>query len=398
MNAIDFKAEAEALREELIARRRDLHRHPELAFEEHRTAALIAEELNHLGLEVQTGIGKTGVVGILEGDHAGPTVLYRADMDALPVHEQNEVDYASQTPGVMHACGHDGHVTIALGVAKLLAQHRDRIAGRVKFVFQPAEEIGAGALAMVQDGVLKDPAPEVVLGLHLWNPLPMGRIGVAEGGVMAGCAIFQVIIKGRGGHAALPYETIDPVVCAGQLVTALHGLVGRKINLLESAAVLSVTSIQTSSHAYNVIPDQVEIRGTFRTLNAETGQLIAEQIRQMSEAAGQSAGCAVEVTITHQTAPVMNHPAVVARVRQSAAALWGEDYLDATARTMAAEDVSYLMSDVPGAYLFLGSSNPARGLTYGHHHPCFDFDEEALPRGVALMMAAIAGYVMNDAE
>lgn len=394
----NFRAEAEALREELIARRRDLHQYPELAFEEVRTAGIIAEELGRLGLEVQTGVGKTGVVGILEGDQDGPTVMYRADMDALPIQEENEVEYASRTPGKMHACGHDGHVTIALGVAKLLSQQRDSLAGRVKFVFQPAEEGGVGALAMVNDGVMTGPPPDVVLGLHLWNPLPIGTLGVAEGAVMASCSIFRVLVKGRGGHAALPYTTNDPVICTAQLVNALHALVGRRVNLMDGLAVLSVTSLVTSSTTYNVIPDQVEILGTFRTLHNDTALLIEQQIREISASVCQSWGCAEEVTVEHKTFPVVNDADVTARVRQVFAGSFADCTLDTTARTMASEDVSYLMNDAPGMYFFVGSSNAERGLTYGHHHPRFDFDEDALPLSVALMSAAVADYLTGDGK
>jgi amidohydrolase len=396
MSGIDFRAEAAALRDEMVARRRDLHRHPELAFEEVRTAALIANELRNLGLEVQTGVGRTGVVGILEGDQDGPTILYRADMDALPIQEENDVDYASQTPGVMHACGHDGHVTIALGVAKLLMRQRGQMAGRVKFVFQPAEETGAGARAMIDDGVLIDPAPDVTIGLHLWNPLPIGEVGIAEGAVMAGSSVFQIIIQGRGGHAAMPYTTIDPVVCASQVVMALHALVGRRFNAMEGAVVLSVTSLETSSKAYNVIPDQVEIRGTFRTFDAGVSRQLEQYICETTEALCRSMNCSVKVRVDHQTFPVVNHPEMVARLRRLFGRMIGEDRLDTKARTMAAEDVSFLMNDKPGVFFFLGSSNTDRGLNYGHHHPRFDFDEDALPLGVALMSAALADFVLND--
>src|SRR5689334_17777202 len=240
---MDFKAQAEALRDELIARRRDLHMHPELGFEEVRTAGIVAEELRQLGLEVQTGVGKTGVVGILEGAHDGPTVLVRADMDALPILEENTFEYASTVPGKMHACGHDGHTTIALGVAKLLSQQRDNLAGCVKFVFQPAEEIVSGAKAMVADGVLQNPRPEVTLGLHLWNSMPLGKLGVGAGPVMAGAYTFTIKIVGKGSHAAQPSAGIDPVVCAGQMIGALQTIVSRNVDALDNA-VISVTRVQ----------------------------------------------------------------------------------------------------------------------------------------------------------
>lgn len=261
--AIDWLAQAQALRSELVARRRDLHQHPELAFEERRTASLVAAELSALGLEVQTGIGKTGVVGVLEGAQDGMTVLVRCDMDALPIHEANTAEYASQTPNTMHACGHDGHVAIGLGVAKLLAARRDQLAGRVKFVFQPAEEIAAGANAMLADGVLAAPAPQIALGLHLWNNMPVGTVGVTEGAAMASANDFTVTVRGVGGHGALPDETRDPIFAAAQIISALQAIVSRNVSGLDTA-VLSVCNIH-GGDAMNVIPSEVTFGGTFRT-------------------------------------------------------------------------------------------------------------------------------------
>ena len=398
MAQLDFKAEADAMRDQLIARRRDLHRHPELAFEELRTAAIVAETLDELGLEVQTGVGKTGVVGILEGAADGPTVLYRADMDALPIEEANDVEYASTTPGVMHACGHDGHVTIGLGVAQLLSQHRDKIAGRVKFVFQPGEEGAGGAKAMVDDGVLNDPAPDIVLGMHLWNEAPLGKVGVAEGSIMAGSAKLHIVVKGRGGHGAMPHAAIDPVACAAQLITALHTMVGRRFDALNDPVVLSVTSVQSSSDAFNVIPQAVELRGTLRIMNMETSEKLESYIRETCSSVCSAAGCEADVDITYITIPVVNHADVVKQVRRVCSELIGVDSLDTGIRTMAAEDVSFLMADKPSMYVFVGSSNEDKGLSYAHHHPKFDFDEDALPLSVALMSAAVAGYVMDHGE
>jgi amidohydrolase len=395
---IDFKAQANAIRAELVARRRDFHQHPEIAFEETRTASIIAEELHRLGMEVQTGVAKTGVVGLLEGAHDGPTVLYRADMDALPVQEQNEVEYASRVPGKMHACGHDGHVTIALGVAKLFSQHRDQIKGRVKFVFQPGEEGAGGALAMISAGVLKNPVPDVCLGLHLWTPLPIGTVGVADGAVMSGSSIFTLTIRGKGGHAALPHTTVDPVACSSQLINALETIVGRRMDAMAGAVVLSVTGVRTSSHSHNIIPESVEIKGTFRTFNAFTSEMLEQHIRDVSHSVCESMYCTVDIAIRHLTIPLVNDPDITKRLRRVFSRMMDEECLDEEARTMASEDFSYFLDDVPGTYIFVGASNKQRGLTYGHHHPRFDFDEDALPLSVALMSAAIADYVLPKAS
>lgn len=389
---IDYVAEAEAMRDELIARRRDFHMHPELAFEEHRTSGIVAEVLNELGLEVQTGVGQTGVVAILDGAKDGPTVLVRADMDALPIVEENATEYVSQTPGVMHACGHDGHTAIGLGVARLLNQYRDQIAGRIKFVFQPAEEIGAGALAMVKDGALQGPRPDVSLGLHLWNSMPVGEVGVADGPTMAGSSDFKIVITGRGGHGALPDTTIDPVVCAAQMVTAFQTIIARNVSPLETG-VVTVATIH-GGHAHNVIPGSVELTGTLRAFTIAVRDLIATRVEEIARGIAQAMNCEVSVQIRHLTIPLANHPEVGARVRPVVSQIVGEQGLHFDARTMGGEDMSYFMDDIPGMYLFVGSANAERGLDYAHHHPRFDFDEDALPLGVALLAAAVGEYVL----
>lgn len=393
MNNINFMAEAEALRDELIARRRDFHQYPELAFEEFRTAGIVAQELTELGLEVQTGVGKTGVVGLLEGDQDGPTVLVRADMDALPILEENEVSYASTMPGKMHACGHDGHTTIALGVAKLLSQHRDQIAGRVKFVFQPAEEIVGGAKAMVEEGVLENPRPDVALGLHIWNSMPLGTLGVADGAVMAGSSIFTLRITGKGGHGAAPHQTIDPIVCAAQIITAFQTIVSRNTDPLDGA-VISVTQVNAGT-AFNVIPQDVEMRGTVRTFKLETSDLIASRMREIADGISAAMGCTAHLDIVHNVFPVSNDPQVTARAREVFRPFVGDEGLDLKERTMGAEDVGVFMQDIPGLYFFLGAKVPDQEAYYGHHHPRFDFDENALPLGVALMSAAVADYIFS---
>lgn len=394
MTSIDFRADAEALRDELIARRRDFHMHPELAFEEVRTAGIVAQELTALGLEVQAGVGKTGVVGMLEGDKDGPTILVRADMDALPILEENEASYASQSPGKMHACGHDGHTTIALGVAKLLSQHRDKIAGRIKFVFQPAEEIVGGARAMIADGVLTDPRPDVTLGLHLWNSMPLGILGVGEGPVMAGSSVFTLKITGKGGHAASPHQSVDPVVCAAQIITAFQTIVSRNNDPLDGL-VISVTWLHTGT-AFNIIPQDVELRGTMRFFKLEVRELLERRMQEIAEGIAAAMGCVAEMHIEHNVLPVVNNPDVTQRAREVFKKYVGESGLNTIERTMGAEDVGLLMDDIPGTYFFLGAAVPNQEDYYGHHHPKFDFDENALPLGVALLTAAVADYVLPD--
>jgi amidohydrolase len=392
MTAINFQVEAESLRDELIARRRDLHMHPELGFEEFRTAGIVAEELTRLGLEVQTGVGKTGVVGILDGAKDGPTVLVRADMDALPIQEENDCEYVSTVPGKMHACGHDGHTTIALGVAKLLTQRRDQIAGRVKFVFQPAEEVVGGAKAMIADGVLENPRPDISVGLHLWNGMPIGQIGVADGPVMAGSSTFTLTITGRGGHAASPQTTADPVVCAAHLITAFQTILSRNMNPLDSA-VISVTQLQAGT-AFNIIPQTVQMNGTIRTFKLDVRDLVEKRMQEISQSLCAAMNCTAELNINHHVLPVANDPQVSQRLRAVFRRYVGDDGLVMDERTMGSEDVGLLMDTIPGMYFFVGAEVPDQDVYYGHHHPRFNFDENALPLSVALLASAVAEYVL----
>jgi amidohydrolase len=391
---IDFKAQAEALKDEVIAFRRDFHKHPEIGFEEIRTAGIIAGELQNLGLEVQTGIGKTGVVGILEGAKDGPTVMYRADIDALPMQEANDVEYASTIPGKMHACGHDSHAAIGLGIAKLYAANRDKMAGRIKFVFQPAEELGAGAKAMIEDGVLESPRPDVALGLHVWNSMPIGLVGVTEGPSMASASTFDITINGVGGHGAHPDDTADPVICAAQLITAWQTIVSRNVSPLDTA-VISVTKMK-GSDAFNIIPDKVELGGTTRAFKPEVRDLIEKRMHEIADSLCAAMGCKAELTIRHLIPPVENDSKVAARVRKTFANIMPAEKILTEERTMGAEDMAYLIEDIPGTFVFLGSMNEELGRNFSHHHPRFDIDEDCLASGVALLSAAIADYVMPE--
>ncbi|GIK29413.1 MAG: amidohydrolase [Anaerolineae bacterium] len=392
MSKIDFVPEAEALREEMVAVRRDLHMHPETAFEEVRTAGIVAQTLSSLGLEVQTGVGKTGVVAMLDGSDDGPTVLVRADMDALPIEEANKVDYVSQTAGKMHACGHDAHTAIGLAVAKMLTKHKDRIHGRVKFVFQPAEEIARGAQAMIEDGALANPRPDVSLGLHVWNTLPLGRLGVADGPTMAGSSLWTATLTGKGAHGAAPHLGIDPVVCAAHIITALQTIVSRNVDPMDTA-VVSATQVHAGD-THNVIPQTAVLTGTMRSFKTEVRDLVTQRMDEIIRGVAASFGCEADFQIEHRTGPVVNHADVGNRLRPLFSDIVGADNLDLTTRTMGGEDMSFFMTDVPGMYFFVGSANEARGLNYGHHHPQFDIDEDVLPLGAALLATAVAEYVI----
>ena len=378
--------EAQALYADLITWRRDLHQHPELGFQERRTAGVIAQVLRELGLEVQTGIAETGVVALLEGGRPGRTLLLRWDMDALPIEEATGAPYASLEPGRMHACGHDGHVAIGLGVARLLHAHRAELPGRVQLVFQPAEEGLGGAQRLIDAGVLDSPRAEVALGVHLWNARPVGWMGVPDGPMMAGADVLEIEILGKGGHGATPHQTHDPVVAAAQVVSALQTIVARNTDPL-ATAVVSITQLR-AGEAFNVIPDRAILRGTVRTFDPAVRQTVLRRIEEVAVGVSAAMGCAAQVRLTHLTPPVINDPQVAARVRAVARRLFGDEPLDETERSMVSEDMAFFLQAVPGCFVFVGSANAARGLDAAHHNPSFDFDEAALPRAVALLSAA----------
>ena len=388
---IDFLKEAEQLFGYTQDLRRDFHRFPEIGFQEYRTAGVVARELTNLGLEVTTGVGKTGVVALLEGDQSGPVALIRFDMDALPINEETGVEYASQNPGLMHACGHDGHTAIGLTVARLLHAHRNELAGTLKLVFQPAEEGLGGAESMIADGVLQNPRPDLTLSLHLWNEAPFGRISVTPGPAMAAADVFRIRISGKGGHGANPHLAVDPVLAAAQVVTALQSIVARNVSPLKSA-VISVTTIH-GGEAFNVIPPEVKMEGTIRTFEPEVRARLLERFDQVIQNVAGGLGCQAQIEILHITPPVINDAQSSARVQQVAKAVLPECELATDYRTMGSEDMSFMMQEIPGCYFFIGSANSERGLDYPHHHPKFDIDERALVYGSALMAAATADFL-----
>lgn len=389
---IDYLEEARALFPYTQAMRRDFHIHPELGFHEIRTGGIVAKELEALGLEVTKGVGKTGVVALLEGGRPGPTLLVRFDMDALPILEETGAQYASENKGVMHACGHDGHTAIGLTVAKILENHRDQIPGTIKFCFQPSEEgfngeECGGNEMMMRDGVLDAPHVDKTLALHLWNDRPLGWVGVGAGPVMAGAELFTIKLSGRGGHGAAPHLTIDPIVAAAQLVTALQTIAARNVAPLD-AAVVSVTTLNSGT-AFNVIPQEAELTGTIRTFDLSVRKTVLERFEQIVRGTAETLGCAVEIQVTRVTPSVLNDPSLAHTVQETVKQLLPSADLETKGyMTMGAEDMAFMQEKVPGCYFFVGSNNHERHLDYGHHHPKFDFDEDALPRAAALMAAA----------
>lgn len=367
--------------------RRDFHRHPELGFQEKRTAQVITRELEKLDhLELKTGIAETGISAFLEGDPSGPVILLRFDMDALPIQEENEEEYASENKGVMHACGHDGHMAIGLSAARLLHDQREHLSGSVKFIFQPAEEGLGGAQRMIQEGILEDPAPDIVLALHLWNEKPLGWFGISDGPMMAASEIFQVRIVGKGGHGANPHEAIDPILAASQIVTNIQSIVSRELSPLEPG-VISVGSIHGGS-AHNVIPSEVQLEGTIRTFNPQTREYVLERFEEIVSGIAESHGCRSEIKLEKLSPAVSNDPEIAGKVRSVVSRLFPDARLDETYRTMTSEDMALIMEGFKSCYLLVGSANKALGLDAKHHHPRFDFDERALIQGTAVITTA----------
>lgn len=388
----NFLQHAEELFPYTQSLRRDFHTHPELGFREVRTGGIVARELEALGIEVTKGVGKTGVVALLEGAKPGPTLMLRFDMDALPITEETNAEYESQNPGVMHACGHDGHTAVGLTVARMLHAHREELAGTIKFCFQPSEEgsngeeVG-GAEMMMRDGLLDSPKVDKTLGLHIWNEKPLGWVGVAGGPYMAGADIFTIKITGKGGHGALPQNTMDPVVASAHIINALQTIVSRNVAPLETA-VVSVTTVNAGT-AFNVIPQTADLTGTIRTFDPDVRQRVVDRFEQIARGVGEAMGCQVEVSVKRMTPALINNEEIAAIVQDSARRALPESELDTAGyATMGAEDMAFLLEKVPGCFFFVGSNDKSRHLDYGHHHPKFDFDEQVLIRASALMATA----------
>ncbi|MBU0511993.1 MAG: amidohydrolase [Chloroflexi bacterium] len=388
----DYLADAQELFEYTRTMRRDFHQYPELGFQEVRTAGIVGRELEALGLDVRTGVAKTGVVALLEGARPGPVILLRFDMDALPIVEATGAEYASRTPGMMHACGHDGHTAVGLTVARMLHAHRDELAGTVKFVFQPAEEGLGGAALMVAEGVLENPKPDYCLATHVWNENPLGWFGITPGPFMAAGDAFYVQITGKGGHGAAPHQTIDPVYAAAQIITTLQSITTRDISPLETA-VVSVTSVHGGS-SFNITPPDVELQGTIRTFEPEVRTLILKRFREIVSGVAQSLGCETEIEINDLTPAVVNDPDFTARVQEITTSLFPDCIVDTNSPTMGSEDMAFLMSNIPGCFVLVGSANSEKGLDAKHHHPHFDFDEAALVKSAALM-ASVAAHTLS---
>ncbi|MFN9561497.1 MAG: M20 family metallopeptidase, partial [Dolichospermum sp.] len=393
VNLKNVRLEIRALQPQLVEWRRQIHQKPELGFQEKITAEFISQKLQNWGIEHQVGIAQTGIVAIIKGEKSAPgkVLAIRADMDALPIQELNEVPYCSQRDGIMHACGHDGHTAIALGTAYYLHQHRQELNGTVKIIFQPAEEGPGGAKPMIAAGVLNNPDVDAIIGLHLWNNLPLGTVGVRPGALMAAVELFRCTIFGKGGHGAIPHQTVDSLVVAAQIVSALQTIVSRNINPLDSA-VVTVGELHAGT-AVNVIADTAKMGGTVRYFNPDLAGFFKERIEKIIAGICQSHGANYDLDYIHLYPPVINDAQVAALVRSVA-----EEVIEipigvfSECQTMGGEDMSFFLQEVPGCYFFLGSANAEKKLDYPHHHPRFDFDETALPIGVEMFVRCVEKF------
>ena len=372
---MNLLTEALALSDYTSRLRQDFHKHPELGFQEFRTAGIVSDELSKLGLEVTSGVAGTGVLAVIEGIHPGTTVLLRADMDALPITEETGARYASETPGVMHACGHDAHTAILLTVAHILSAHRKDFFGSIKLVFQPAEEGLGGAEKLVAAGVLDHPKVDYALALHVWNERPVGWIGISNGPSMAGGEIFKVKVIGRGGHGAAPHLAVDPILAASQIVVALQAISSRNVPPLQ-ASVVSVCTMH-GGEAFNVIPPTVEMTGTIRTFEPGVRSQVLDRFKKTVTSVADGMGCQVEIDIQRLTPAVINNPKVASLVQETVKTLLPKAMVDSSNYvTMGSEDMAYIMEKVQGCFIFIGSANPDKNLDASHHHPKFDIDEE----------------------
>lgn len=386
----NFTSEAAALAGRLTEIRRDLHRHPELSFQEHRTAGVVAGILETAGIEVRRGVAETGVVGALRGAAEGPCVALRADMDALPVEEKTGAEYASVNHGVMHACGHDVHTTCVLGAALLLARNRDKMAGAAVFIFQPAEEVNKGAKAMMAEGVLDDPEVDAIFGLHTFPAIRAGKVGIKAGPLMAAVDTIKITITGEGGHGAVPHRTRDAIVAAGAVIQNLQTVVSRKVSPFDQA-VVSLGTIH-GGKANNIIADRVELSGTVRTYDPRTRERMPSLLENIISHTCAALETEAELDYLFDLPALVNDAECAEIGREAAIEALGPESVVEPVPSGGGEDFAIFLQQVPGAFFFLGIS-PADEPSREWHHPEFDVDETCLPAGAALLAETAWKYL-----
>lgn len=384
---MNISEEVASLFDETVKNRRFFHQYPELGFQEFNTSDFIYKYLSELGYNVSR-IAKTGIVALLKNDINLKTLAIRADIDCLPLQELNNVDYCSKNKGKMHACGHDGHISIALSLAKLLSKNKEKINGNVKFIFQPAEESPGGAIPMINEGVLENPKVDAIIGLHLWNSNEIGEVIVKEGPLMASADDFSITVIGKGGHGAIPQQTIDSIVVMAHIVTALQTIVSRNINPLDSA-VLTIGKIEGGS-SFNIIAESTKVIGTVRAFSYEVRDSIKERIEQVVKNITSAFGATYEFSYNKLYAPTINNKEISELVKKSALSVVNN--INEKDMTMGSEDMSFFLEKVPGCYFFVGSANKEKGLDKPHHSPYFDFDEKAMLIGIQIFYNSILEY------
>lgn len=395
------------IEKKVIEWRRYFHQNPELSNREFNTAKKIAEHLESLGLEVQTGVAKTGVVGILKGDQPGKVVALRADIDALPVTERNNLPFKSEVQteflgtktGVMHACGHDTHIAILMGVAEVMSQHKDKIKGTIKFIFQPAEEgpppgEEGGARLMVKEGVLEKPKVDAIFGLHINSETPVGTIKYKTGGIMASVERFVINVKGKQTHGSQPWSGVDPILISAKIIDGLQTIISREARLTNEAAVITVGKI-TAGTRFNIIPESAEMIGTVRTLDPEMRSLIERRMTEMVTTLAKAYGGEAEITFQNNAAITYNDPDLVTQMLPSLQKVAGTDNVQLTKATTGGEDFSFFQEVVPGFYFFLGGMTPGTQASYPHHTPDFFIDESGLILGVESFIQLTFDYLNN---
>src|SRR5262249_50972430 len=377
--------------DQLIADRRHFHRHPELGFQEHQTAAYVADRLRALGIEPQTGVAGTGVVGLIAGAQPGRCVLLRADMDALPLTEETGAEFSSEHPGVHHACGHDGHTAMLLAAAAILMQQRDDLHGTVKLVFQPAEERPGGAKPMIEAGVMEDPHVDACFGLHLANTHPVGTLVVQGGPLQASADTFEIIVNGVGGHGAAPQQTVDAVAVGAAIVAELQRIVSREVDPRDPA-VITVGAFHAGT-APNIIPPRAELRGTIRSLDGNVQDFLHQRIHEIATGVASAARATADVRISRLYPVTVNDDEMAAFARAVVEQIVPPEQVIQARPIMGAEDMSFFLNTAPGCFIFVGSANAERNLHHPHHSPLFNFDEAGLPIGVQVLCQLALTYL-----